>query len=142
MSSPAQITEYIKELHGVRLFYFLVLCFVVCLFFGIVFGYAYVLLSVAGPARTQVPVQNEKVEKYYEGRIDFVDSRVYPGKDISYVLVNPRGDVLYFLSSDNSILQVAEGHFVKVFGEVKPKMAGDKYDTIEVTKVSIKSTTE
>ncbi len=135
----AQLNAYVKSLSGVKLFYFISFCFVLCLVVGLVVGYLFVLAS--GPAKP-IAVDNVQIpvtETFYEGRIDYVDPRLYPGMDVSYVLVNSKGDVLYLLKADDSILQVAEGHTAKVYGKVDKNISNDKYDTLKVTKVVIKS---
>ncbi len=135
----AQLNAYVKSLSGVKLFYFISFCFVLCLVLGLGLGYLFVLAK--GPTE-QIAVGDVRIpvtETFYSGRIDFVDPRLYPGKGISYVLVNARGDVLYLLKAEDATLQVAEGHTVKAYGKVQKKTGDDKYETLTVTKVVIKS---
>ena len=135
----AQLNEYVKGLSGLRLFYFIASCFIICLFLGVVLGYLFVLANNPAPEITVNYAKLPLAEQYYEGRIDYSDPRLYPGKNISYVLVKPNGDVLYLLQAADAMLQVAEGNNVKVYGTVEKKTGNDKYDTLRVTKVVIKS---
>lgn len=135
----AQLNAYVKSLSGVKLFYFIAFCFVIFLVVGLLVGYVYVMTTQPNKP-IQVGDVTIPVEKmFYEGRVDYVDPRLYPGKEVSYVLVNAQGQVLFLLKSTDSTLQVAEGHNVKAYGTVVKKTGSDKYDTLNVTKVVIKS---
>jgi hypothetical protein len=135
----AQLNDYVKTLSGVRLFYFIAFCFVICLVVGLLIGYLFVMIKNPKQPITVDNVTIPVEKQYYEGRVDFVDPRLYPGKDVSYVLVNAQGNVLFLLKSLDSTLQVAEGHNVKAYGSITKKTGSEKYDTLNVTKVVIKS---
>lgn len=76
-------------------------------------------------------------EKFYEGVINFVEPKLYPRDNISFVLTDKNGKTLYLLSSPDSKLEVAEGHFAKVYGNIRPSLDKPEFQIINVSKVSI-----
>ena len=87
--------------------------------------------------------QNTQIEsavalKTMDGKILFVDERLYPGLEVTHVLRNSAGTVQALLKAEDAILEVAEGHQVTIYGE-EDTMVKAKFPVLKVVKVVIKS---
>jgi hypothetical protein len=72
----------------------------------------------------------------YEGIITFVDPRANPMDDISYFLATPQGQQVILLKASDQKLEVSEGLFATVYGNLQ-KTADGKSDILFVEKVAI-----
>ena len=78
------------------------------------------------------------VETFHEGKIEYVDSRLYPGLEVSHVLTKSSGDIALLLKADDAILEVGEGHWAKIYGTIESENTA-KYPIFKVSKVVIRS---
>ncbi len=76
--------------------------------------------------------------KTMDGKVLFVDERLYPGLEVTHVLRNSAGTVQALLKAEDAILEVAEGHQVTIYGE-EDTMVKAKFPVLKVVKVVIKS---
>ena len=75
----------------------------------------------------------------YEGKVVYVDPKLYPNDNISYSLVDKQGDELILLMEsrlDEAKLTVVEGLDVIIFGDVV-KSNTKKVDVLRVDKIVI-----
>lgn len=77
-------------------------------------------------------------EVFYEGKIEYVDSRLYPGLEVTHVLTKSNGDIALLLKADDAILEVGEGHWAKIYGTIESENTA-KYPIFKVSKVVIRS---
>lgn len=77
-------------------------------------------------------------EAFHEGKIEYVDSRLYPGLEVTHVLTQSNGDIALLLKADDAILEVGEGHWAKIYGTVESENTA-KYPIFKVSKVVIRS---
>ncbi len=55
----------------------------------------------------------------YEGTVTYIESFLYPNDNIHFMLVDARGNDIILLKAKDQKLEVAEGHFVTVYGTVR-----------------------
>ncbi len=120
----------LKEEKKSHYFYmFLFGTFICFILFGLVLGY------LTGPQLNDEdmnqPAFNQPEEKYYEGRISYVDPMRYPGQNVSYILVDPNGKLLFLLKAQDQKLVVAEGHWGKLYGDISKSPTGEDILTVE-----------
>ncbi|MCC7436579.1 hypothetical protein IT402_01735 [Candidatus Nomurabacteria bacterium] len=95
------------------------------------------------PIGTQKEVEDNAnpqstAEAFHEGKIEYVDSRLYPGLEVTHVLTQSNGDIALLLKADDAILEVGEGHWAKIYGTIESESTA-KYPVFKVNKVVIKS---
>lgn len=82
----------------------------------------------------------QRPEKYYEGRVVYVNPAYYPEDNISYALEDSSGEEAFLLASKDQKLSIAEGLNVRLTGILKKTKDGSK-DVLEVDKLIIKNAT-
>ncbi len=135
-----KLYEYAENLKGKNLYIALLVILVVFTVIGLVIG------NVIGKnlneneieptgKETQIPItENEQ----FEGKVVFVDPRLYPQDDISFYLANPEGKEIIMLKANDEKLTVVEGLDVVVLGKVT-KSADGKKQILTVEKVVVKN---
>lgn len=114
-----------EELKGRRLYRFLVATFVIFLVTGLALGY---FISAVLNKNEISPAKNQKIspESPYEGRVMFIDPKLYPDDQINYALVDDNGKEIILLKSKDQKLTIAEGHHVLVEGSLEKLKNGEK----------------
>lgn len=85
-----------------------------------------------------VPDVSSNAERFYEGKITYVDPRMYPQDNISYILADASGNEVILLKASDEKLQVSEGHYAKVYGNLS-KTKDRKKDILLVNSVRIQN---
>lgn len=75
-------------------------------------------------------------EVSYYGKVVFTEPNQYPQQNISFVLVDKKGAEMILLKADDQKLQLAEGHYVTLYG-MKAKTLDNKKDVLLVSRVVI-----
>ena len=78
---------------------------------------------------------DKKVQTYFEGKVSYV-SKI--GNNISYELKDLSGNVIASLQSDDAKLQLVEGLYVKIYGELI-EGSGNQKDTLIVKEVILQN---
>ena len=81
-----------------------------------------------------IDTQGDKKLITYEGRITYLDPKIYPEDEITYVLAKTTGEEIILLKAEDEKLAVADGLYVKVRGLLS-KTAKDKKDVLIVHEV-------
>lgn len=133
-------TLYIKfeDYRGPRLYRLLLIIVVIFFPVGIFLGYVTnnLLNKSENISNTEVNSLIPTSEKYYEGRIVYIDPNFYPQDKITYILQNAEGKEVILLSAKDQKLQVAEGNFARLYGTINKTKDGKK-DVLMVDKVMI-----
>jgi hypothetical protein len=122
----------------IRLIAFIVLVFIpVGFFVGYVISGS--LINSETDNLTPKPLPTVE-EKYFEGKITYIDPHYYPDDKVTYELVDQSGKEVILLSSTDQKLVVSEGHFAKVYGVVRKTLDGKK-DVLYVSQIVINNGT-
>jgi len=114
-----------EELKGRRLYLFLVATFVIFLAAGLTLGY----FGSAILNKDEISLTKNKgvsLKPLYEGKVMFIDPKLYPNDQINYALVDDNGKEIILLKSNDQKLTIAEGHRVLVEGSLEKLKNGGK----------------
>ncbi|MEN9389163.1 MAG: hypothetical protein RLY61_247 [Candidatus Parcubacteria bacterium] len=112
---------------------------ILLLLFFIALYFIFFLKPVQPPTPiTEDANQQNVTEIFHEGKIEYVDTRLYPGLEITHALTQSKGDIVLLLKADDAILEVGEGHWAKVYGSIEDENS-TKYPIFKVSKVVIRS---
>lgn len=125
----------LKDQNKQRYFVYLILLIFV-VFLGIGFAGGALFSSPPTPEQNSTE-DNEQEETFYEGRIAYVDPQLYPGEDVSYVLLDKSGDLILLLKSRDQKLVVVEGQWAKVYGTLAESASGD-YEVLNVSEIVLR----
>ena len=132
---------WLESIKGKNLLYLVIGTFIVFLLMGILLGYiTNFVLKInerQDSSNTENQVDNVAQEVSYEGKIKYVDPRLYPEDNISFVLVDNSGKEIILLKSEDQKLTVAENQYVTVYG-ILEKTADNK-DVLFVDRIGIKN---
>ena len=114
-----------EELKGRRLYLFLTATFVIFLVTGLSLGY---FVNVILNKYETSPIKNKQtsLNSPYEGKVVFVDPKLYPDDQINYALVDNDGKEIILLKSKDQKLVIAEGRHVLVEGSLEKLQNGEK----------------
>lgn len=127
-----------EELKGRRLYVFLVNTFVIFLATGIFLGYFVSVLLNKYEINRPTNAQNEPTKTPYEGKVMFIDQKLYPDDQINYALVDDNGKEIILLKSKDQKLTIAEGHHVLLEGTLEKLRSGES-SFLLVEKVILKN---
>ncbi len=128
-----------EELKGRRLYLFLTATFVIFLAAGLSLGYfVNVILNKYEINPAKAKDQEISIKSPYEGKVMFVDPKLYPDDQINYVLVDDNGKEIILLKSKDQKLTIAEGHHVLLEGALE-KLRNGESSYLLVEKVILKN---
>lgn len=122
-----------------NLFKLLAVLFIVFASLGWAISSVFSKYNSVQPQVRQETVRDDTPEVTYEGTITYVDPRLNPADGISFSLMDPLGNEVILLKSNDQKLEVSEGHRVTAFGMKKKTSTGKDY--LLVSKVVIKNGT-
>lgn len=134
MTELAQTTE--PDVSKIRMISITVGVLVFALFIALYF--VFFLKPISKPKPDTNTVSTTDNQTFYEGKIEYVDTRLYPNLEVTHTLTSSKGDIVLLLKADDAILEVGEGHWAKVYGEIEDKKSA-KYPIFKVDKVVIRS---
>ena len=130
-----------EEIKGKKLLYLIAGVFFGFLLLGVFLGYlTNIVLNIneRNQENNLTGQENSSTnETSIEGKIKYIDPKLYPVDDISFTLVDNKGKELILLKARDQILSVAENQYVTVYG-TKEKTSENK-DVLMVDRVSIKN---
>ncbi|MCA9308044.1 hypothetical protein KC980_00890 [candidate division WWE3 bacterium] len=73
-----------------------------------------------------------------EGRIAYVDPRIYPQDNVSFILVDSSNKLMHLLKDSSRRLEISEGLWAQVTGSISPAKDG-KNELLTVERVVFRS---
>jgi len=127
----------LSEYSGKHLTRLLLAIFAVFLIVGLSVGY---LVNQIGDENDGEQSTQKDTQENYEGIVSHTNPAFYPQDNISFVLTSSSGKEIILLKATDQKLEVAEGHFVTVYGK-KRKTTDDKLYLL-VEKIVIKNVSD
>ncbi len=130
----------IENLRGKNLVIFIIPLLLSGVLLGIIMGNFMPQLLKSDEEYSNVIISDipPKERSQFEGRVVYVDPRMYPMDKISYVLEDSSGKEIILLSAKDQKLTVVEGLNVVVFGDVEKSKDG-KNDVLQVERVLVRN---
>ncbi|MFC1700452.1 hypothetical protein ACFLZ4_02310 [Patescibacteria group bacterium] len=131
----------VESLKGKKLIYILVALFIVFIFVGVLVGYFMTPRLSKDEMTGEDIVSPSSPKTYYEGRIEYINPEFYPLDDVSYSLVDSKGEQIFLLKALDQKLSIAEGLFVKVSGKMG-RLKDKKTEVLIVDEIVIKNASD
>lgn len=142
-----KIYYYIESLRGVSLFVFVSVSFLLFLSIGLLFGY-FTDPKLNQPEIEEMhygerkPISKAEIGKMtIDGKIQYTNPDLYPGDDISYILIGDNGEEIILLKAEDELLSVVEtfeGLSVTVEG-TKTRAKSSGREVLVVDKVTFRN---
>lgn len=127
----SNINNSSTEVSKNKMYRFLTILFVVFLIVGLLVG-VFINRFMSPVTDEEVSEQVEEKQEFYEGTVTYLEPFLYPQDSITYILVDARGNDVILLKAKDQKLEVAEGHYVTVYGtEHKTADGKDVYLLVE-----------
>ena len=130
----------IESLKGKKLILFLIPLFLSGILMGIIVGNFMPQLLKTDEDLPEVDIGDVVIKQgsQFEGKVVYVDPRLYPSDNISYVLEDASGNDVILLKANDQKLAVTEGLTVVIFGDVEKTKDG-KEDVLNVDRILVKN---
>ena len=130
----------VESLKGKKLIYTIVVLFLVFILVGVLIGY-FMTPRLSEDEVVEDMGSPSSSKTYYEGKIEYVNPEFYSLDDVSYSLVDAKGERIFLLKAVDQKLSIAEGLFVKVSGRMG-KLKDKETEVLIVDEVVIKNATD
>lgn len=124
------ISNRAEEYKGRRLVKLLAIIFVVFLVLGLSAGFVVDMLS-PDEVPLEVTDDADKNQGVYEGTITFIEPMLHVEDGISFILTDKADNDIILLKAKDQKLEVSEGHFATVYGEMRKTVTLEDYLLVE-----------